>query len=82
MGGMYHLHGHASLGYHLREKQLPWDDPRVHIAYLKQQNADIIGFQEVNKGHTSSAYMDLFRYYQHHLIRKTAHLRCNPLFTH
>lgn len=38
--------------------------PDKHLEYLKHKPVDIIGFQEVNKGHTSASYMDLFSYYR------------------
>ncbi len=38
--------------------------PLEHMRYLKQRIPDILGVQEVNKGHTSGAYSDLYRLYQ------------------
>lgn len=39
-------------------------DPFPHVQWLKQHPVDILGIQEVNKGHTSGAYTDLYRLYQ------------------
>ncbi|PIQ23828.1 hypothetical protein COW36_13375 [bacterium (Candidatus Blackallbacteria) CG17_big_fil_post_rev_8_21_14_2_50_48_46] len=39
-------------------------DPFPHVQWLKAHPVDILGIQEVNKGHTSGAYSDLFRLYQ------------------
>lgn len=39
-------------------------DPRPHLKWLQAQDVDLLGLQEVNKGHTSGAYSDLFRFYQ------------------
>lgn len=41
--------------------------PNEQVAFLAQQHPDLMGLQEVNKGHTSGAYSDLFSYYQKHL---------------
>lgn len=38
--------------------------PLEHMRYLRNHAPDILGLQEVNKGHTSGAYTDLFRLYQ------------------
>ncbi len=42
-------------------------NPQAHLKWLKTQPVDILGLQEVNKGHTSGAYTDLFRLYQQSL---------------
>ncbi|MGV3523910.1 MAG: endonuclease/exonuclease/phosphatase family protein [Candidatus Sericytochromatia bacterium] len=42
-------------------------EPQVHVNWLSEHLPDIMGLQEVNKGHTSGAYGDLFRYYQRQL---------------
>lgn len=42
-------------------------DPRVHVSWLKNRLPDLMGVQELNKGHTSAAYTDLYRYYQQRL---------------
>lgn len=39
-------------------------DPMVHPRWLKDRLPEIMGLQEVNKGHTSGAYADDFRLYQ------------------
>lgn len=39
-------------------------DPFPHVQWLKHHPVDLLGIQEVNKGHTSGAYSDLFRLYQ------------------
>lgn len=39
-------------------------DPLLHLQWLTRHPVDLLGLQEVNKGHTSGAYMDLFRLYQ------------------
>jgi endonuclease/exonuclease/phosphatase family metal-dependent hydrolase len=39
-------------------------DPFPHLKWLKGHPVDILGLEEVNKGHTSGAYSDLFRLYQ------------------
>jgi len=38
--------------------------PKYHLQWLKKQKSDVIGLQEVNKGHTSASYMDLFLLYK------------------
>jgi len=42
-------------------------EPQTHLNYLREQKPDLLGLQEVNKGHTSGAYTDLYRLYQRHL---------------
>jgi len=39
-------------------------EPKVHLEFLKQQSADIIGFQEVNKGHGYGGYNDNYQFYK------------------
>jgi endonuclease/exonuclease/phosphatase family metal-dependent hydrolase len=39
-------------------------DPFPHLQWLKHHPVDLLGIQEVNKGHTSGAYSDLYRLYQ------------------
>jgi len=39
-------------------------DPFPHLQWLKHHPVDLLGLQEVNKGHTSGAYSDLYRFYQ------------------
>ncbi|HEY9839622.1 MAG TPA: endonuclease/exonuclease/phosphatase family protein, partial [Candidatus Obscuribacterales bacterium] len=39
-------------------------DPFLHPRWLKTRLPAIMGLEEVNKGHTSGAYSDLFRLYQ------------------
>lgn len=39
-------------------------DPFVHPRWLKPRLPGILGLEEVNKGHTSGAYSDLYRLYQ------------------
>lgn len=39
-------------------------EPLEHPRWLKQHLPDLMGLQEVNKGHTSGAYSDNFRLYQ------------------
>ena len=39
-------------------------EPLAHMRYLRAHAPEILGLQEVNKGHTSGAYTDLFRLYQ------------------
>lgn len=38
-------------------------EPLAHMRYLRTHAPEILGLQEVNKGHTSGAYTDLFRLY-------------------
>lgn len=39
-------------------------EPKPQVLFLREHPADITGFQEMNKGHTSGAYMDFYRYYE------------------
>lgn len=39
-------------------------EPWHHARLLKQLKADLIGFQEVNRGYPATGFMDLFQYYQ------------------
>lgn len=39
-------------------------DPLLHVRYLRERLPQLMGVQEMNKGHTSGAYSDLFRLYQ------------------
>lgn len=41
--------------------------PLEHLQFLSQQHPDFMGVQELNKGHTSGAYSDLFSLYQKNL---------------
>jgi endonuclease/exonuclease/phosphatase family metal-dependent hydrolase len=38
-------------------------EPGPMLNWLKKHPADLIGFQEFNRGHTSASYMDLFTFY-------------------
>lgn len=42
-------------------------DPFVHPRWLKNRLPGLLGLEEVNKGHTSGAYSDLFSLYKHML---------------
>jgi endonuclease/exonuclease/phosphatase family metal-dependent hydrolase len=39
-------------------------EPHRHVQWLTQYKANLIGVQEVNRGHTSGAGIDLFQYYR------------------
>ena len=39
-------------------------EPKPQVLFLRENPADLTGFQEMNKGHTSGAYMDFYRYYE------------------
>ncbi len=39
-------------------------EPLAHVRYLRTRLPHLMGIQELNKGHTSGAYSDLFRLYQ------------------
>ncbi len=59
----------ASFGVMSSNIRYGWTDdyrfePLAHMRYLRDHTPEIMGLQEVNKGHTSGAYTDLFRLYQ------------------
>jgi endonuclease/exonuclease/phosphatase family metal-dependent hydrolase len=59
----------ASFGVMSSNIRYGWTDdyrfePLAHMRYLRDHAPEILGLQEVNKGHTSGAYTDLFRLYQ------------------
>ena len=39
-------------------------EPKKHLQWLQRQPADVVGFQEVNKGSLYGSFMDLYQYYR------------------
>ncbi len=68
-GPAAHAHNGQGLKVMSSNIRYGWTDdyrfePMDHLRYLRDLSPDLMGLQEVNKGHTSGAYSDLFLLYQ------------------